>query len=168
MHTQSAPVYLYNSPVKADLAIQALGRAGFDLTQLSLIGKICPSGDHELGAHSNVACTPACQGPTAIGRNVWQLLAAPDVYFLPGTGTLAMTGPVVQTLVGQLERAATIGEPSALDATFSRLGASRTNAARYETALKAHHYVLMVHGSDTDVSKAHEALFKANSWKQAA
>ena len=101
MHTQSAPVYLYSSPVKADLAIQALGRSGFDLTQLSLIGKICPNGDHALGAQSSVASIRAPDGPTAIGHNVWQLLAAPDVYFLPGTGTLAMTGPVVQTLVGQ-------------------------------------------------------------------
>lgn len=168
MHTQSAPVYLYSSPVKADLAIQALGRSGFDLTQLSLIGKICPNGDHALGAQSSVASIRAPDGPTAIGHHVWQLLAAPDVYFLPGTGTLAMTGPVVQTLVGQLERAATVGEPSALDATFSRLGASRTNAARYETALKADHYLLMVHGTDADASRAHEALFKANSWKHAA
>ena len=46
--------------------------------------------------------------------------------------------------------------------------ASDTSAARYETALKADNYVLMVHGTDADVSKAHEALFKANSWKQAA
>ena len=168
MHTQTAPVYLYNSPVKADQAIQALGRSGFDLTQLSLIGKICPNGDHALGAHSSVACIPACDGPTAIGHNVWQLLAAPDVFFMPTLGTLAMTGPVVQTVVSTLEEAVTADEPSALGATFSQLGASKTSATRYETALKADNYVLMVHGTDADVSKAHEALFKANIWKQAA
>ncbi len=79
-----------------------------------------------------------------------------------------MTGPVVQTLVNQLESATTVGEPSTLDAAFSQKWAPKTSAARYETARKADHFVLMVHATEADTSKAHEALFKINSWKDSA
>ena len=39
MHDQTSPVYIYNTHVEADEAIQALDRSGFDVKKLSLIGK---------------------------------------------------------------------------------------------------------------------------------
>jgi len=98
---------------------------------------------------------------------VWGLLMAPAVFVLPGLGVVAMAGPVVAALVGGLEGAAVVGGLSALGAAFSQLGMPKEHAMRYETALKADKYLLVVHGTDAQAAQASQVLFKADSWKAA-
>ena len=168
MHHQThAPVYIYNTHVEADEAIQALSRSGFDVTQLSLIGKGCHSEEHPLGFYSTGDRIKAWGGMGAFWGGVWGLLMAPAVFVLPGLGVVAMAGPVVAALVGGLEGAAVVGGLSALGAAFSQLGMPKEHAMRYETALKADKYLLVVHGTDAQAAQASQVLFKADSWKAA-
>jgi len=167
MHTQTAPVYIYNTHVEAEEAIQSLSRAGFDVTKLSLIGKGYHSEEHPLGFYSTGDRIKAWGGMGAFWGGVWGMLMAPAVFFLPGLGVVAMAGPVVVALVGGLEGAVVVGGLSALGAAFSQMGATKEHAIKYETALKVDKFVLMVHGTDAEVDQAHAVLSKADSWKAA-
>jgi hypothetical protein len=167
MQTQTAPVYVFNTHVEADEAIQALNRSGFDVTKLSLIGKGYHSEEHPLGFYSAGDRIKAWGGMGAFWGGIWGLLLAPAVFFLPGVGMVAMAGPVVAALVGGLEGAAVVGGLSALGAAFSQLGVNKEHAIKYEAALKVDKYVLMVHGTDSEVAQAHAVLSKADSWKAA-
>ena len=89
---------------------------------------------------------------------LWGLLLAPAVFFLPGIGLVALAGPVVAALVGGLEGAVVVGGLSALGAALTQLGLAKEKIIKYETALKAEKFVLMIHGSAAERLKAPKIL----------
>jgi hypothetical protein len=86
---------------------------------------------------------------------------------VPGLGLVGMAGPVVAALVGALEGAVVVGGLSALGAALNQIGASKEQAIRYETALKADKYVLMIHANADEMAKAHTVLANLEAWKSA-
>ena len=60
-----------------------------------------------------------------------------------------------------------VGGLSALGAALTQIGLSSQHAIKYETALKADQYVLLVHGSAEEVAKADAVLASASAWKAA-
>ena len=95
------------------------------------------------------------------------MLLAPAIFFLPGLGLMTMAGPVVSVLVGALEGAVVVGGLSALGAALTQIGVPKDQVIKYETALKADKYVLMVHGSDEEVAKARSVLEDSKAWETA-
>jgi hypothetical protein len=64
----------------------------------------------------------------------------------------------VSILVGALEGAVVVGGVSALGAALSQVGLQKNQVIKYEMALKADKYVLMVHGSADDAEMVHSIL----------
>jgi hypothetical protein len=103
-------------------------------------------------------------GMGAFWGGIWGLLLAPAVFVLPGLGLVAMAGPIVAALVGALEGAVVVGGVSGLVAAMTQLGVPKDQVVKYETALKADKYVLLVHGDSSDVVKASSFLSRAKAW----
>ena len=103
----------------------------------------------------------------AFWGGLWGLLLAPAVFFLPGIGLVALAGPLVAALVGALEGAVVVGGVSALGAALTQLGVGKDKIMKYETALKADKFVLMIHGSDEERLKAQQILDGAGTWQSA-
>lgn len=167
METNDSPFYVFNTHIEAEEAIQSLNRSGFDVKKLSLVGKGYHSEEHPVGFYTMGDRIKSWGGVGAFWGGIWGLLLAPAVFFLPGLGLLAMAGPVVTALVGALEGAAVVGGISALGAALTQIGVPKDQVIKYETALKADKYVLMVHGSDEDSAKAHSVLANSKAWKTA-
>jgi len=72
------------------------------------------------------------------------------VLFIPGIGPLLIAGPLVGWLVGALESAVLVGGLSALGAGLYGLGIPKDSILRYETALKADKFVVIVHGTSDE------------------
>ena len=89
------------------------------------------------------------------------MLLAPAVFLLPGLGLLVMAGPIVSILVGALEGAVVVGGVSALGAALSQIGMPENKVVKYETALAADKYVLIVHGSASDADTVRSILAHA-------
>jgi hypothetical protein len=94
---------------------------------------------------------------------MWGLLLAPAVFVLPGLGVVAFGGPVVAALFGALEGAVLVGGASALGAALTMIGVPKDSVIKYETALKAEKYVLIMHGDAAEVAKARTILDSAGS-----
>jgi hypothetical protein len=60
-----------------------------------------------------------------------------------------------------------VGGVSALGAALTQIGIPKDQVLKYETALKADKYVLMVHGSAEDYARAHAVLDASDSSKAA-
>jgi hypothetical protein len=86
------------------------------------------------------------------------LLLAPAVFFIPGIGLLALAGPLVSVLVGGLEGAVVVGGLSAIGAALTQIGVPKDHVIRYETAIKADKFVVVVHGSTADQDKVRSVL----------
>ena len=61
-------------------------------------------------------------------------------------------------LLSTLEGAVIIGGVSALGAALAQIGVPRDQVVKYDTALKADKYVLMVHGNEQEVGRARSLL----------
>jgi hypothetical protein len=85
-------------------------------------------------------------------------LFAPAVFFIPGIGLLALAGPVVAVLVGALEGAVVVGGISAVGAALTQIGVHKDHVIRYETAIKADKFLLVVHGDAAELEKARTVL----------
>lgn len=153
--------YIFNTHVEAEEAIRSLGRSGFDVKNLSLIGKGYHSEEHPIGFYTVGDRIKTWGGLGAFWGGIWGLLLAPAVFVLPGLGVVAMAGPIVAALVGALEGAVVVGGVSGIVAAMTRIGVPKDQVVKYETALKADKYVLLVHGDASDIAKASSFLSRA-------
>ena len=167
MEKEHSPCYVFNTHVEAEEAIQSLNRSGFDVKKLSLVGKGYHSEEHPVGFYTVGDKIKTWGGIGAFWGGIWGLLLAPAVFFLPGLGVMAMAGPVVAALVGALEGAVVVGGVSALGAALTQIGVPKDHVIKYEKALKADKYVLMVHGSSEEEAKARSVLANSKAWETA-
>jgi hypothetical protein len=158
MNTPDSSLFIYPTHVEAEEAIRSLSRSGFDVKKLSLVGKGYHSEEHPIGFYSAGDRIKAWGGAGAFWGGIWGLLFAPAIFFLPGLGLIALAGPVVTALVGALEGAVFVGGVSALGAALTQIGVPKDQVLKYETALKAEKYVLMVHGSAEEIARARSVL----------
>lgn len=79
-------------------------------------------------------------------------------FWIPGIGPLIAAGPLVATILAGLEGAAAVGGLSALGAALFSIGIPKDSIVTYETALKVEKYLLIVHGTQDEVTRAKEML----------
>jgi hypothetical protein len=158
MDKPESPAYLFNTHAEAEDAIRSLDRSGFDVKKLSIVGKGFHSEEHPVGFYTLGDKVRAWGGVGAFWGGIWGLLLAPAVFFIPGFGLLALAGPVVSVLVGALEGAVVVGGLSAIGAALTQIGVHKEHVIRYETALKADKFLVVVHGNADDLNKARTVL----------
>ncbi len=163
MTNQQSSAYIYKTHIEAEEAIRALTHAGFEMKNLSLVGKGYQTEEHPVGFYTAGDKIKAWGGAGAFWGSIWGLLLAPAVFFLPGLGMVAMAGPVVSALVGALEGAVVVGGMSALGAALTTIGVPKEQAIRFETALKADQYVLLVHGTADEEARARSILSESGA-----
>jgi len=158
MANEHSAIYVFNTHSDAEEAIRALGKSGFDVKKLSLIGKGYHSEEHPIGFYSTGDRIKSWGGIGAFWGGIWGLLIAPAVFVLPGLGVVAMAGPIVSTIVAALEGAVMVGGISAIGGALSMIGTSKDELIKYDTAVKADKFVLIVHGDAEDVLRAKNEL----------
>jgi hypothetical protein len=96
-------------------------------------------------------------------------------FMIPGLGPILAAGPVVAWIVAALEGAAVVGGVSALGAGLYSMGIPKESIVKYEAALKTDQFLLIVHGTASEVAKAkdiiettHPAQFSLHSGQAAA
>ena len=71
---------------------------------------------------------------------------------------MVVAGPLVSWILGVLEGAVVVGGVSAIGAGLYSIGIPKDSVVKYETALKADNFVLVVHGTDNEVARARDIL----------
>jgi hypothetical protein len=163
MSTPNTSFIVFDSHAAAEDAIRTLGKSGFDMTKLSLVGKGYHSEEKPIGFYTVGDRIKSWGGTGAFWGGIWSLLLAPAVFVLPGLGVIGMAGPFVATLVGALEGAVVVGGLSALGAALTQIGVPKDQVIKYEAALKVDKYLLVVHGSADDQEKVRTVLDEAKT-----
>ena len=161
MSAATTSTHVFSTHDEAEQAIRLLGQSGFDMTQLSLVGKGYHTEEKPMGFYTVADKVKAWGGAGAFWGGIWGLLLAPAVFVLPGVGVVAMAGPFVAALVGALEGALVVGGLSALGAALTRIGVPPDQVVKYEAALKVDKYLLLVHGSVEEQARAGSLLMAA-------
>ena len=151
-------IVIYDTHTEAERAVRELQKAGFDMKKLSIVGRDYRSEEHVTGFYKLGDRMAAWGGIGAFWGGIWGLLLGAAFFWVPGIGPVVMAGPLVAALVGALEGAAVVGGLSALGAALFSIGIPKDQVLRYETELRAGKYMVVVHGTDLEVSHARAVL----------
>jgi hypothetical protein len=84
-------------------------------------------------------------------------------FAIPGIGPVLVAGPLVAWIIGALEGAAVFGGLSAVGAGLYGMGIPKDSVIQYEMALKTDSFLLMVHGTASEVAKAKAIIDGTNA-----
>jgi hypothetical protein len=151
-------VAIYKSHLEAEAAVKQLQQAGFDMKQLSIVGRDYQN-DEQVVGYYNAGERMKYWGKTgAFWGGIWGMLFGSALFLIPGVGPLVMAGPVVAWIVAALEGAVVVGGLSALGAGLYSLGIPKDSIVQYESALKAGKFVVIAHGSPGEAAHAQSII----------
>ena len=162
MTQQNAVVAVYATHVEAEGAVKELQRAGVDMHTLSIVGKDSHTDEHVVGYYNTGDRMKYWGKIGAFWGGFWGLLFGSAFFAMPGLGPVLVAGPLVAWIVGALEGAAVVGGVSAIGAGLIGIGIPKDSVVQYELALKTDKYLLVVHGTASDVEKAHQIIQGTN------
>ena len=155
-------VAVYPTHLAAEASVKELQHSSFDMKKLSIVGRDYHTDEHVVGYY-NVGDRMKHWGKIgAFWGWIWGCLFGSAFFFIPGIGPLLIAGPLVGWLVGALESAVVVGGLSALGAGLYGLGIPKDSILRYETALKTDKFIVIVHGSSDETTRAKEILNRTN------
>lgn len=155
---KSAIVAIYGTHEEAEKAVRKLQVSGFDMHNLSIVGKDYQTEENVVGYYTTGDRVKAWGKTGAFWGGLWGLLFGSAFFFVPAIGPLFAAGPVVAWIVGALEGAVVIGGGSALAAALYSIGIPKDDVLKYETQIKLGKYLLITHGPQEEVDKTRSAL----------
>jgi uncharacterized membrane protein len=160
---QNSVVATYNTHTNAEDAVKELQKAGFDMKQLSIVGRDYHTDEHVVGYYNAGDRMKHWGIFGAFWGGIWGLLFGSAFFWIPGVGPLLIAGPLVAIILGGLEGAAVVGGLSALGAALFSIGIPKDSIVKYETALKAGKFLLIAHGTPENVTTAKSIVEKTKS-----
>lgn len=151
-------VAVYDLHTQAEGGVKALQRAGFDMKRISIIGRDYQTEEHVVGFLNAGDRAKIFGKYGAFWGGLMGVLFGSAMMFIPVVGHVIVLGPLAATLFGGLQGAVVVGGISALAGALMAVGIPRDSVLRYETALKADKFMLVVHGDAQDIKRAHELL----------
>jgi hypothetical protein len=161
-NTKNSTIGIFQTHKDAEDAVKGLEKAHFKLTDLSIIGRDYQTEEGVIGYYNAGDRIKYWGKQGAFWGGIWGLLLASSFFWVPGVGPLLVGGPLVAAILSGLEGATVMGGLSALGAGLFSLGIPKDSIVRYETAIKAGQFVLVAHGSASEVEKA-RGILKASS-----
>jgi len=158
MKKTSGFIASYNSHREAEDAVRELNRSGFNMKQLSIVGKGYHSEEHPVGFYTVGDRMKTWGGVGAFWGALWGMLFGSAVFLVPGIGLLGVAGPFVHVLAGALEGAVLVGGFSILGAALANIGVPKDAIIKYERSLRADRYVLIMHGSQQEVERGRSII----------
>ncbi len=158
MAKENAAIAIYNTHIEAEAAIKELQKSGIDMKKLSILGKDYHAEENVLGYYNAGDRMKFWGKLGAFWGGLWGLLFGSALFFIPGIGHIVALGPVGGMIVGALENAVIVGGLSALGAGLFSVGIPKDSVIKYETAVKADKFLVIVHGTKDEVTKAKEII----------
>jgi hypothetical protein len=149
---------VYGTEAEAEAAVKALQHASFDMRKLSIIGKDYHTEQDVLGYY-NMGDRVRFWGKLgAFWGGLAAILFGSAFLLIPLVGHVVVLGPLVSWIANGLGGAVVGGGLSALGAALYSLGIPKDSILQYETDLQADRFLLIAHGSESEVERAREIL----------
>jgi uncharacterized protein (DUF697 family) len=161
---ESHCIAVFDRHDSAEDGIRELQGRGFDMKKLSLVGRDCHTEERPLGFERGQRVKRWGKRGILWGT-LFGILFAPVVPWIPGVGFVVTGGLFGSFLAGTAEGAAVGaavgGGGSALAAALTGLGIPKDSVIQYERAVKADRFLLIAHGTATEIERARTILASA-------
>jgi len=158
MSETNSVVAIYETHSQAEEAVKELQRAGFNMKKMSIVGKDYHTDEHVVGYYNTGDRMKYWGKMGAFWGGIWGMLFGAAFFVIPGLGPILVAGPLVAWIIGALEGAVVVGGLSALGAGLYSIGIPKNSVVKYESALKSDKFLLLAHGTASEVAKARDIL----------
>lgn len=163
MTHQHSTVAVFDAHAQAEAAVRRLGQAGYPIDRLSIIGRGYETEEQVVGFY-NLGDRVRLWGKNgAVWGGLWGLFATGVFMTTPVLGPLLVLGHIGAMVVGALEGAALAGGLGVLGGALASIGVPKDSVLRYEEALRADKFLVVVHGTPEDAKRAQDLLADANA-----
>jgi hypothetical protein len=162
MEITDAAIAVFADHPAAETAIKKLTAAGFEMKNLSVVGKGYHTEEKVVGFY-NIGDRIKFWGPRgAFWGGLWGLFFGGLFMTIPVVGHVIVLGYLAAMVISGIESAVVVGGLSALGAALYGIGVPKDSVIQYETAVKADGFLVMVHGSAEETARAKAILGALN------
>ena len=146
----------------AEAAVKKLTAAGFEMKNLSVVGKGYQTDEKVVGFYNMGDRIKFWGKRGAFWGGFWGLFLGGLFMTIPVVGHVVVLGYLATILIAGIENAVLVGGLSALGAALYSIGIPKDSVIQYETALKADSFLVMAHGTAEEMARAKTILGTAN------
>jgi uncharacterized membrane protein len=158
MSITNSVVAIYDTHEQAEHAVKQLQEAGVDMKSLSIAAKDTHTDEHVVGYYNAGDRMKYWGKIGAFWGGFWGLLFGSALFAIPGIGPILVAGPLVAWIIAGLEGAVAVGGVSAVGAGLFSIGIPKDSILQYDVALKSDRFLLVVHGTPDEVTKARKII----------
>jgi hypothetical protein len=162
METTDSVVAVFAEHQAAETAVKKLTDAGFDMKQLSVVGKGYHTDEKVVGFYNTGDRVKFWGKRGAFWGGFWGLFFGGLFMTVPLVGHVIVLGYLATVAASAIENAVLVGGLSALGAAIYSIGVPKDSVLRYETAIKADGFLVMAHGTPEEVARAKSILGTTN------
>ena len=156
--SQDSVVAVFPGHDAAEAAVKTLTAAGVALKSISIVGKGYHTEEKVLGFYNMGDRVRFWGSRGAFWGGLWGLFFGGMFLTLPVTGPVVLVGYVATAAVSMVEGALMVGGLSALGAALAGIGIPRDSVLQYETAVAADGFLVMAHGTASEMAQAEYVL----------
>jgi hypothetical protein len=162
MEKADSVIAVFSDHNAAETAVRKLAASGFEMKQLSVVGKGFHSEEKVVGFY-NIGDRIKFWGTRgAFWGGLWGLFFGGLFMTIPVVGHVIVLGYLAATAISALESALMVGGLSALGAALYSIGMPKDSVIQYEAAVKADGFLVMAHGAAEEIARAKTILAMAN------
>jgi hypothetical protein len=146
----------------AESAVKKLTAAGFEMKNLSVVGKGYHTEEKVVGFYNFGDRVKFWGTRGAFWGGFWGLFLGGLFMTIPVVGHVVVLGYLAAIAMSAVENAVVVGGLSALGAALYGIGVPKDSVIQYEAAVTADAFLVMAHGTSEDVARAKAILGTVN------
>ena len=158
MEKTDTVIAVFADHLAAEAAVKKLAASGFEMKNLSVVGKGYHSEEKVVGFYSAGDRIKFWGTRGAFWGGFWGLFLGGLFMTVPVVGHVIVLGYLASVVISGIETAVMAGGLSALGAALYSIGVPKDSVIEYETALKADAFLVMAHGSAAEMARAKDIL----------
>jgi len=153
MSIHNSIIAVYDTHTAAEQAIKEIQKAGFNMKNLSIIGKDYRTEEHVVGYYNSDDRMKFWGKLGAFWGGIWGLLFGSALFVVPGIGPVMVLGPLVSSIIAALEGAVVVGGLSALGAGLYGMGIPKDSIVHYESEIKTGKFLVVAQGIGEELTE---------------
>lgn len=151
-------VAVFDGHPAAEAAIKRLAAAGFDMKNLTLVGKGYHTDEKIVGFYNMGDRVKFWGSRGAFWGGFWGLFVGGMMLTIPVVGHVVVLGYLAGAIFSGIEGAITVGGLSAIGAALYGIGIPKNSVLQYEADIKADNFLVMAHGTAEEMARAKKIL----------
>ncbi len=158
MNSSDTVIAVFGDHEAAEAAVKELTSAGFEMKNLSVVGKGYHTEDKVVGFYNFGDRMKFWGTRGAFWGGLWGLFFGGLFLTVPVVGHVMVLGYLATVIATAVENALLLGGLSVLGAALYGMGIPRNTVLQYESAVKADAFLVMAHGTAAEMARAKTIL----------